>query len=194
MTRIEPIARAQREDLKPVFSAVEAAMGFLPNSMLIMARKPGLVEAFSALAMQIQTAHSLPAGLAQMVAYLASRSAGCQYCQAHTHHGLAKAVEQKKIDAIWDYETSSLFSDAERAALQVAQKAAHVPNEVDDCDFKELKKHYSEDQIIEIVSIISLFGFLNRWNDTLATPLEDIPAEHAKTSLSSDGWTGEKHL
>lgn len=194
MTRIEPIRRTERADLDPVFSAVEAAMGFLPNSMLIMARKPGLVEAFSALAMQIQTSHSLPDGLAHMVAYMASRSAGCQYCQAHTHHGLAKAIKAQKVDAIWDYETSPLFSNAERIALQVAQKAAHVPNEVDDGDFEELKKYYTEDQIIEIVSIISLFGFLNRWNDTLGTPLEEPPAKHAKTSLVRDGWTGKKHL
>ena len=77
--------------------------------------------------------------------------------------------------AIWQYETSPHFSDAERAALRVAQGAGHAPVEVTDKDFDELKKHFDNNQICEIVSVISLFGFLNKWHATLATDLEASP-------------------
>src|SRR5262249_53481842 len=85
------------------------------------------------------------------------------------------SVEDKKLAAVWEYETNSLYSAAERATLDLARAAASVPNAVTDDIFAELRKHWTEEQIVEIVGVISLFGFLNRWNNTMATPLEDEP-------------------
>ncbi|MEM6700602.1 MAG: carboxymuconolactone decarboxylase family protein, partial [Bacteroidota bacterium] len=65
----------------------------------------------------------------------------------------------------------------ERAALEVAYKAGMTPNEVSDEDFNNLKSHFSDQAIIEIVSVISMYGFLNRWNSTLKTQLEERPSE-----------------
>ena len=45
--------------------------------------------------------------------------------------------------------------------------------------FAALREHYSEREIVQIVAVISLFGFLNRWNDTMATQLEASPVEFA---------------
>jgi len=91
-------------------------------------------------------------------------------------------VEEQKLGAIWDYQTSPLFNAAECAALDLAVAGAAVPNAATDEMFIELKKHWSEDQIVEIVGVIAMFGFLNRWNDTLATPLEDEPIEVGENS------------
>ncbi|MFZ3035020.1 MAG: carboxymuconolactone decarboxylase family protein [Parvibaculum sp.] len=194
MARLSPLDREQLTDLAPMLELVEASMGFVPNSLLIMARKPALVGAFAGLSVAVMQNSQLPEGLSSLVAFVVSRSAGCQYCQAHTHHQAARAgLPDEKLDDIWNYERSELFSDAERAALRVAQSAAVVPNAVTDEDFAQLHEHFSEDQIVEIISIISFFGFLNRWNDTLATPLEDEPLDHAQTNLSNIGWTAGKH-
>src|SRR5262249_57940240 len=84
-------------------------------------------------------------------------------------------ISSAKEEALWEYETSPLFSAAERAALRVAQGAAQVPNAVTDVDFSELKRYYSDAQIVDIVAVIALFGFLNRFNDTMATELESSP-------------------
>ena len=46
----------------------------------------------------------------------------------------------------------------------------------------------------EIVGVIAMFEFLNRWNDTFATPLEDEPLEFAEKHLAAHGWSAEKHL
>jgi alkylhydroperoxidase family enzyme len=96
-------------------------------------------------------------------------------------------------EALWEYETSPQFSAAERAALRVAQGAAQVPNAVTDEDFGELKRHYSDAQIVDIVAVIALFGFLNRFNDTMATELESSPIEAGKRFLAQKGWTVGKH-
>ena len=47
--------------------------------------------------------------------------------------------------------------------------------------------------IVLLVGVIALFGFLNRWNDTMATPLEDTPLEFAETHLAAHGWEAGKH-
>jgi len=195
MTRIAPLKREELTEQEPVFQMVEAAMGFVPNSMLTMARKPGLLEAFGGLGAVVLAGNTLPDGLAQMVAFMSSHAAGCRYCQAHTHHTAAhQGVAADKLAAIWAYETDPHFSDAERAALRLAQAAGQVPNMASDKDFEELKKHFSEQQIVEIVAVISLFGYLNRWNDTMATALEPQPLSHGQASLAESGWTPGKHV
>jgi len=195
MSRLAPLAREDVPELEDFFALTEGVMGFLPNSVLIMARRPELVKAFVGLIAQVNTNHSLTGGLDRMVAFMASQSAGCLYCQAHTHHGAAKAdgLEAEKLEKIWEYETCSLFSEGERAALRLAQLAAQVPNGVVDADFAALKPHFDENQIVDIVAIISAFGFLNRWNDTLATTLEEVPISHGTEHLGKTGWTAGKH-
>jgi alkylhydroperoxidase family enzyme len=118
----------------------------------------------------------------------------CQYCMAHTAGGaLHFGVEDKKLAAVWEYQTSLLYSAAERATLDFAIAAASVPNTVTDDMFAELRKYWTEEQMVEIVAVISLFGFLNRWNDTLATPLEDEAIDVGQKYLARGGWEIGKH-
>jgi AhpD family alkylhydroperoxidase len=133
-------------------------------------------------------------GLKQLIAYVASNASGCRYCQAHTSHSAEKrGVSTDKISEAFEFETSTKFSDAERAALRVALYGGITPNGVDASHMKDLAAHYSEKQIVEIVAVIALFGFLNRWNDTMATTLEDKPMSFAASNLSSSGWDAGKH-
>jgi len=89
---------------------------------------------------------------------MASRAAGCGYCMAHTAHTADRVdLAAEKENALWEFETSPLFSAAEHAALRVAQGAAQVLNAVTDADFSELRKHYSDAQIVDIVAVIALF-------------------------------------
>lgn len=113
---------------------------------------------------------------------------------AHTAGGaLHFGVEEKRLAAVWDYQTSPLFSSAERAALDLAVAGASVPNAATDEMFVALRKHWSDEQIIEIVGVIAMFGFLNRWNDTLATPLEDEPIAVGEKYMARHGWSPGKH-
>ena len=76
---------------------------------------------------------------------------------------------------MWRFEDSDLFNEAERAAIRVAMKSGMSPNDTTDGDFAALKAHFDDDQIVEIVSVIAMFGFLNRWNSTLQMALEPAP-------------------
>jgi alkylhydroperoxidase family enzyme len=86
-----------------------------------------------------------------------------------------------------------MFSPAERAALRLGYHAALVPNEATTDDFTELKKYFDEGQIVEIVATISLFGYLNRWNDTMATTLETRAVAVAGRAIGAVGWEAGKH-
>ena len=98
-----------------------------------------------------------------------------------------------KIEAVWEFETSPLYSDAERAALRLALAAGYIPNGATDEHFDELRKYYSKSEMVEIVSVISMFGWLNRFNDTLANELEDDAVAFAGEHLAEAGWEVGKH-
>lgn len=113
---------------------------------------------------------------------------------AHTAGGaLRLGVSDEKLAAIWQYRTSPLYSEAERVALDFALAAASQPNDVSDELFEEMKRHWTEGQIVEIAALVSLFGFMNRWNDTMATPLEEEPIHVGKKHLAKSGWRVGKH-
>ena len=194
--RIAPLPMDHNPELKNYFANAPKSLGFVPNSWLIMQRKPNILKAFSQLtaALWDPADSKVDRGLKRLVAHMASKAAGCQYCMAHTIEGAAHlGVDEQKLAAIWDYQTSPLFSPAERTALDFAASAALQPNQVSDEDFAGMRQHFDEEQIVEIVAVISVFGFLNRFNDTMGTPLEEIPIATGEKYLASHGWTPGKH-
>jgi len=170
-------------------------MGFVPNSVLIMQRRPKLVSALAQLAAAVWDPEgSVNVGFKRIISHVASRAHGCQYCMAHTVGGaLRLGVDPAKMAAVWEYQTSPLYSPSEKVALDFAIAAASVPNDVDDQLFEKMKAHWSDNDIVEITAVISLFGFMNRWNDTMATPLEQEPTEVGQQFLAQHGWTPGRH-
>jgi uncharacterized peroxidase-related enzyme len=193
--RIAPLPPEHTPELKEQFATMQKNLGFIPNSILIMQRKPKMARAFAQMTASVWDPDgTVERGFKRLIAHVASRAAGCRYCMAHTAGGaLHFGVADAKLAAIWDYQTSPLYSEAERVALDLAVTAAKTPDDVTDDMFAELRKHWSEEQIVEIIGVIALFGFLNRWNGTLATPLEDEPLAVGEKYLSSRGWSAGKH-
>jgi alkylhydroperoxidase family enzyme len=195
MARLLPLPIDHTPELKEHFGFFVGTLGFVPNSVLTMQRKPRLVKALAALngaAMDPQGEVDL--GFKRLVGHFASRAAGCQYCMAHTVLGAKNfGVSEAKLAALRDYATSPLYTEAERVALEFAAAAAQVPNAVTDELFARLSRHWSETQIVELLGVIALFGFLNRWNDTMATPLEPAAASLGEKYLSRGGWKASKH-
>ena len=182
-------------DLQQAMSFAEDLMGFTPNDVLAMARWPEFLYAVKALVDVVYASKELDPVLKRMIATVVSGAAGCRYCQAHTAHGAVKmaGADTEKVSNVWEYETSELFSDAERAALRLALAAGGNPNGATDDHFIELEKHYTGQQIMEIMGVLSVFGLLNRWNDTLATKLEDAPLKFAESTLRERDWEPGRH-
>jgi uncharacterized peroxidase-related enzyme len=195
MTRITPLAVGDVDDvLHDALERQNALLGLVPESLLTMAHRPRMAALFAELASECLEPGSLDRGLKQLVAYVASATTGCRYCQAHPAQSADMVgVDAARIDAAFEFETSELFSEAERAALRLARDAALVPNNVSDEQFEELKRHYTDEQLAEMVGVIALFGWLNRWNDTMATTLELSPMRWATEHLSADAWEPGRH-
>ncbi|PTW62534.1 putative peroxidase-related enzyme [Breoghania corrubedonensis] len=194
MAHIPPLARDTHADFKERFDHYETTRGFIPNSILTMQRRPGIAAAFMELNKAVLYEGTVPEELKMLVSLIASQASGCRYCQAHMANlaSIYKASDAR-IRAVWEYETSDLFSDAERAALNLAFKASIVPNAVEEADFAAVRAHFDEGQIVEIVGTIALFGYLNRWNDTMATDLEEHALQLADRVLSPVSWEAGKH-
>ena len=190
MANMTPLPREEHPELEELFRLYDETMSFVPNSLFTMARRPEILRAFSELITQIWRTGTVPVGLKPLIAIVASKAAGCRYCQAHEAvDAQMRGVPDEKIAAIWDFERSSLFSDAERAAMRFARDASVVPNEVTPAHFEDLRKDWDDGEIVEMLAVVGLFGFLNRWNDSMATDLEDVPMGFASRTLG-DGWGG----
>ena len=194
MSRISMKGREQLPELAPLLDLVESSMGFVPNSMLTMGHWPELLSAFGGLGGTVLQTGVVDSSLKQLIAVVSSRAQGCDYCQAHTAHSAHRAgAGQEKIAAVFDFEESPLFSDKEREALRFAWHASLQPNATDPASFDALSVFFGEREIVEIVAVISLFGFLNRWNDTFATELEPVAVNFGDDTLTEAGWSRGKH-
>jgi len=195
MARLDPLPPEHSPELADQFASFFKSLGFVPNSVLTMQRNPKLVHAFVTLQGAIWGPDSkVDRGLKRLIAHVASRSAGDAYSMAHTASGaLHFGVSPDKLAAATDFAASPLFTPAERAALAIAAAAGRAPNAVTDAMFAELRRHWNEDEVVEIVAAIAATGFVNRWNATMATPLEDEPMQVGRRHLAASGWTPGPH-
>jgi len=188
--RLDPLPPETTPAMKEEFASFMKTLGFVPNSVLTMQRNPKLARAF----VEIQRAlwdpgSKVDRGLKRLIAHVASSIAGDAYSMAHTASGaLHFGISAEKLLAARDYGTSKLFTAAERAALDLAVAASSHPVAVNDAIFLELRKHWSEEQIVEITGVIAMAGFLSRWNMTMATPIEAEPKEVGEKYLAQHGW------
>ncbi|HJL80714.1 MAG: carboxymuconolactone decarboxylase family protein [Gammaproteobacteria bacterium] len=182
MSRIAPAKESElNEELQMVMDQSKALMGFIPNDALIMAKHPELLHSVNQLVNTIYSFNSISEEVRSLVGLMASQASGCHYCIAHTNNSaLEKNISIDKLKNIWEFETSNFFSDSEKAALRIALNAAQTPNLISDEDYSDFKNYYDENQQIEILAIISLFGFLNRWNSSLMTEIESMPLSRMK--------------
>ena len=195
MPRLTPPARATLPaELQSIFDTAESYMGFVANDALTMALKPALLKSALPFMRSIYSEGRVSFELKRLIAMMSSWASGCQYCVAHTAHGAhLLGVTAEKLQSLPLFETSDHFTAAERAALTVARGAGQVPNAVTDAEFRELRRWFDDEQVVEIVGVISLFGFLNRWNATFATELEQSPLHFAERNLAATGWVPGVH-
>ena len=189
ISHIETKSREDFPEFEELFNLVESFMGYLPNAYLLMADKPDLMHAFAKMSASVFKDDILDIQSKQLIALASSLSAGCKYCQSHTSHGAERAgVPNEKIANILNYQTSSYFEPREVALLDLAFASGEVPNKATKAHFDQLKEFYSKEQILEVVAVISFFGFLNRWNDTFGTEIEAVPANYLKNELKPSNW------
>jgi uncharacterized peroxidase-related enzyme len=196
MARIPPAPPEKFAEVSDHMERWKKLKGYPPNSWLTMVRKPKVFRAYRELhtAVMIEEGE-VPKALKFMIAEVVSTAAGDPYCAAHNAENAVEVggLDTAKIEALAQYRTSPLFDTAERAALELAHAAGSAPASVTDAHFVELRKHYSDDAIVEIVSVLALLGWLNRWCMTFATEIEDRALEFAEKHLAPSGWDPGVH-
>ncbi|OGX87141.1 peroxidase [Hymenobacter lapidarius] len=192
VTPLGPTANPEVAQLATFFNET---LGFCPNSVLTMQHRPAIATAFIELNKAVMANQGrVTSALKRLVGYLSSHAAGCQYCQAHTILAAERyGAPQEQLDHIWEFATHPAFSAAERAALAFAVAASAVPNAVNDELSDALRAHWNEGEIVEILGVVSLFGFLNRWNDSMGTTLESGAVAAGQQYLAGQGWSPGKH-
>lgn len=196
MPLVNPLSSDHDQETKQLATFFNETLGFCPNSVLTMQHRPAISKAFINLNKAVMANEGrVTSALKRMIAWVSSNATGCRYCQAHAIRAAERyGAEQEQLDNIWDYRTHPAFSEAERAALDFSLASSQIPNAVN-AEIKErLHKYWNEGEIVEMLGVISLFGYLNRWNDSMATTLEDDAIDSGNKYLGKHGFTRGKHI
>lgn len=171
-------------------------LGFCPNSIKTMHHRPRIAAAFIEMNMAVmENKGRVTSALKRLIGYISSLAAGCRYCQAHTIRAAERYdASAEQMEHIWEYKTHASFNDAERAALSLAHAASVIPNAVNDDVAAEVRKFWDEGEIVEIMGVVALFGYLNRWNDSMGTAIEDGAIESGENLLSKHNWEADRHI
>ena len=194
MPLVKPLSAIQDKETQELVKFFNETLGFCPNSVLTMQKKPHLAQALVNLNNAVMdNAGSISSEFKRIIAYISSNTAGCRYCQAHTIRAAERyGGEKERLEQAWDFENSSLFSEAEKVALRFTIAASSVPVSTSQELEELLQHHWDETDILEIMSVIALFGYLNRWNDVMGTSLEKDAKDSAE-SLLQNQWNIGKH-
>lgn len=192
---VSPLDRNANKEAEEMARFYEETLGFTPNSLFTMMHRPRIATAFLEMNQAVmENKGRVTSALKRLIAYLSSMTTGCRYCEAHAIRAAVRyGSEEDKLQNIWDYKTYPAFSDAERAAFDLAIAASSVPNAVDDQIAENMRAHWDQGEIVEIMGVIALFGYLNRWNDSMGTQLEEPAAEDGNNLLAGHGWSRGKH-
>ncbi len=196
MPLVQPLPDDHDSDVAELAKFFNETLGFCPNSVLTMQRRPAIAQAFIQLNKAVmENQGRVTSEQKRLIGYLTSANTGCRYCQAHTILAAHRyGGSDERLEKIWEFRDSDLYTDAEKAAFEFALAASSVPNAVDDAISNELNKHWDEGEIVEILGVISLFGYLNRWNDSMGTTMENGAVEAGETFLKNTDWERGKHI
>jgi uncharacterized peroxidase-related enzyme len=197
MPLVPPLPADHDAEVAELARFFEETLGFCPNSVLTMQIRPPIARAFIELNKAVmENRGRVTSALKRLVGYVSSAATGCRYCQAHTIRAAERyGAEREQLEHVWAFRTHPAFSDAERAALEFAVAASQVPNAVDADIESALKAHWDEGEIVELLGVISLFGWLNRWNDSMGTVMEPGAVESGEQWLAgTTDWTVGKHV
>ncbi|MDA1175563.1 MAG: carboxymuconolactone decarboxylase family protein [Bacteroidetes bacterium] len=196
MPLVTPLSPEHDLETKSLADFFNETLGFCPNSVLTMQHRPAISKAFIDLNKAVMANEGrVSSALKRMIAWVSSNATGCRYCQAHAIRAAERyGAEEEQLNNIWSYKTHPSFNESERVALDFSLAASVIPNAVDDALKKRLYTYWNEGEIVEMLGVISLFGYLNRWNDSMGTKIEDGAVESGMMYLGKNGWNKGKHL
>ena len=180
MTFIKTIPKEEAQSpLKELYQEIEDTIGFkkVPNAFISSSIDPEITRwTWQGVKTIMLRDSSIDRSLKETIALVVSKNNACSYCVG-AHNMMLKAIgfDSKKIEELnKDYQSSSL-SEKEKAVLDFSLKVTNESYKITEKDHENLKKHgMTEQQILEVISVASLFNFINRFVDALGTDLEIV--------------------
>lgn len=196
MPLVNPLPTDANEEVIELAKFFNETLGFCPNSVLTMQHRPSIAKAFINLNMAVMANDGrVTAEQKRLIGYITSANTGCRYCEAHTILAAERyGGTEERLANIWSFRESDLYTAAEKAAFELALAASSVPNAVNDEITANMHEHWDEGEVVEILGVISLFGYLNRWNDSMGTTMESGAVDAGERLLSESSWTRGKHV
>jgi alkylhydroperoxidase family enzyme len=181
MARVTDVTPETAEgDIAKIFDDSLRQFGRVSNFSKTMANAPAALQAWMTANRGVRMKY-LKAGdydflrIEQMVIIKTSALNGSEYCLGHNVDlGLEAGLTGEEIAAVQsdDFASSPLLNDAQKAAVRWAQAVTDFQARDDDELFEELKKHFSEQQIVELTVLVGMWNFSNRLTEALHVVLE----------------------
>ena len=175
--RLQPIEKPTGLMLRIAFWMTRRQLGKVITPMKVMdPRMPGGLKLSYEIQKFEQKEIRLGPGLHFMVGTLASQINGCNFCiDIARAMAIRKHLGMEQFNALSEYRTSPLFSDRERAALAYVEEATRRKR-VSDATFENLRKHFSETEIVEITWLNAVHNYYNLINLPLEIESDDLCA------------------
>jgi AhpD family alkylhydroperoxidase len=163
--RLEPIEKPKGLMMRIAYWMTRRQLGKVMTPMkVVYPRMPGAMKVAYQIAKFQMKGIRLEPELKFMVTTLAALINGCGFCvDIAQAMAIREHIEMEKLDGLFEYRTSPLFSDRERAALAYVEEATRHKR-VSDATFEELRKHFSEREIIEITWLNAVENYYNLIN------------------------------
>ncbi|MDO8767778.1 MAG: carboxymuconolactone decarboxylase family protein [Burkholderiaceae bacterium] len=177
--RIEPLNEHDPRSRDPILEELVSFVGYRPNALLTMARKPGVVPALlKLLSVTLREDGLLAEQLRFLIAAEAARGAQCRYTTTHLVHAAHHlGISWEKLASLPSYSDDPQYTEKERKALAIASAGGTLPVCEPALAMEQAKSVFSDEEIIEIVSCVAMAGWFNRWNGLMGSTLELVPSE-----------------
>lgn len=152
-----------KEQAKKLFEQIKKTTGQVPKWMRVMANCEDVLIGFFTMFKAIMDDAPVDKKLKWKVAYRISEMNKCDFCVSVSRAQLKQVG--LKDNEIADIDKAS--TEKERVAMAYASAASEHAYNIDKDVFTKMKKHFTDDQIVEITSVVGLFNFINRFNDSL---------------------------
>ena len=166
------ISRLTRSDVPAscvaVYDRYLRDRGNVPNMFRTMAHRPEIFETIIAHMEAVLNTGTLPKALKELVIVRTSQLNRTPYCLA-SHSAICRKLgwTDGDLDAIQTTAGQEQFTPRERAALHLAEVMTTDAHAYSENDFRELRRHFTEGEVVELMAAIGLFNYFNRFNDLL---------------------------
>jgi len=166
------LSRLNRSDVSPelieVYDRFLRDRGNVPYFFRTLAHRPEIFKTATAHMHAVLNTGTVPTRLKELLVVRTSQLNSTDYCLAsHTAISLRLGTTPEQIEALHHWRDSSLFSEAEKVALEMAETMTTDSLHYSDTQLAQLKRFFSEAEIVELMAAVGLFNYFNRFNNML---------------------------